>query len=43
MITPDAQAMAAELRYAPLPDEVLGLVKPRIAGLKSGGKPIPTP
>jgi phosphate transport system substrate-binding protein len=43
MITPDAQAMAAELQYAPLPDEVLGLIKPRIAGLKAGGKPIPTP
>ena len=42
MITPDAQAMAGQLQYAPLPAEVVGLVKPRIAALKGAGKPIPT-
>ncbi|MEZ4411452.1 MAG: phosphate ABC transporter substrate-binding protein PstS [Gemmatimonadales bacterium] len=41
MITPDAQAMAGELKYAPLPAEVVALIKPRIAGLKANGKPIP--
>jgi len=41
MITPEAQAMAGQLQYAPLPDAVVALVKPRIAGLKAGGKPIP--
>lgn len=41
MITPNAQAMAGELKYAPLPAEVVGLIKPRIAGLKANGKPIP--
>ena len=41
MITPDAQAMAGQLQYAPLPTEVIALIKPRIAALKAGGKPIP--
>jgi phosphate transport system substrate-binding protein len=41
MITPEAQGMAGELKYAPLPAEVVALVKPRIAGLKANGKPIP--
>ena len=41
MITPEAQAMAGQLQYAPLPAEVIALVKPRIAGLKANGKPIP--
>jgi phosphate transport system substrate-binding protein len=41
MITPGAQAMAGQLQYAPLPAEVIGLVKPRIATLKAGGRPIP--
>jgi len=41
MITPNAQAMAGELKYAPLPAEVVALIKPRIAGLKANGKPIP--
>ena len=41
MITPQAQAMAGQLQYAPLPDAVVALIKPRIAGLKAGGKPIP--
>ena len=41
MITPQAQAMAGQLQYAPLPDAVVALIKPRIAGLLAGGKPIP--
>ena len=41
MITPEAQAMAGQLQYAPLPAEVIALIKPRIAGLKANGKPIP--
>jgi phosphate transport system substrate-binding protein len=41
MITPQAQAMATELSYSPLPAEVVTLLKPRIAGLKANGKPIP--
>jgi len=42
MITPQAQAMATELKYAPLPAEVVALIKPRIAGLKANGKPLPS-
>ena len=41
MVTPEAQAMATQLSYAPLPAEVIALLKPRIAGLKANGKPIP--
>jgi len=41
MVTPEAQAMASELKYAPLPAEVVALIKPRLAGLKANGKPIP--
>ena len=41
MITPEAQAMSGQLEYAPLPPEVIALIKPRIAGLKAAGKPIP--
>ena len=40
MITPDAQRMAAELKYAPLPAEVVQLIQPRLATLKAGGKAI---
>ena len=40
MITPEAQAMAAELRYAPLPAEVVQLVQARLTTLKGGGKAI---
>jgi phosphate transport system substrate-binding protein len=40
MITPGAQEMAKQLEYAPLPAEVIGLIKPRIASLKAEGKPI---
>jgi phosphate transport system substrate-binding protein len=41
MITPEAQAMAGQLKYAPLPAEVIALIKPRIAALKANGKPLP--
>ncbi|HEX5003788.1 MAG TPA: phosphate ABC transporter substrate-binding protein PstS [Gemmatimonadales bacterium] len=41
MVTPEAQGMAGQLQYAPLPAEVVALVKPRIAGLKANGKAIP--
>jgi len=34
MITPDAQAMATQLQYAPLPKEVIGLITERIKTLK---------
>lgn len=40
MITPEAQKMAADLGYAPLPDDVVGLVRERIKILKSGGRVI---
>ena len=40
MISPDAQAMAAELHYAPLPKDVAGLVQARLPTLKAGGKAI---
>lgn len=40
MTSEEAQAIALELRYAPLPPEVVGLVKTRIQGLTSGGQPL---
>ena len=40
MITPDAQQMAEELKYAPLPQPVVQLVQARLATLKAGGKAI---
>jgi phosphate transport system substrate-binding protein len=40
MLTPDAQKMASELQYAPLPAPVVALVQERLKGLKGGGKPI---
>jgi phosphate transport system substrate-binding protein len=40
MVTPEAQKMAAELHYAPLPDPVVALVQARIPTLKAGGKAI---
>ena len=40
MITPEAQKMAAELHYAPLPAPVIGLVEARLPTLKAGGKSI---
>jgi phosphate transport system substrate-binding protein len=38
MISPDAQKMAAELNYAPLPPEVVALIQSRLPTLKAGGK-----
>src|SRR5215210_2150493 len=38
MITPEAQKMASELHYAPLPDPVVSLVQARLPSLKAGGK-----
>src|SRR3954471_23207338 len=40
MLTPDAQKMAEELKYAPLPAAVVSLVQSRIGILKAGGKAI---
>jgi phosphate transport system substrate-binding protein len=40
MVTPEAQKMAAELHYAPLPQPVVALVEARIPTLKAGGKAI---
>ena len=40
MITPEAQKMAAELNYAPLPAEVVALIQARLPTLKAGGKAI---
>jgi phosphate transport system substrate-binding protein len=38
MVSPDAQKMAADLKYAPLPAEVVKLVGARIGTLKAAGK-----
>jgi len=38
MITPEAQAMASDLVYAPLPAEVSALIKDRLQTLKGAGK-----
>jgi phosphate transport system substrate-binding protein len=40
MITPEAQKMAAELHYAPLPGPVVSLVEARLPTLKAAGKSI---
>jgi hypothetical protein len=40
MITPEAQAIATELKYAPLPAEVVTLVRTRLQSLKAGGRAI---
>jgi phosphate transport system substrate-binding protein len=40
MITPEAQKMASELKYAPLPQEVVKLIEARLPTLKSNGKAI---
>jgi phosphate transport system substrate-binding protein len=42
MIGPDAQKMATELKYAPLPTEVVSLIQARLPTLKAGGKSIAT-
>ena len=38
MISPEAQQMASELKYAPLPSEVITLVRTRLQSLKAGGR-----
>jgi phosphate transport system substrate-binding protein len=38
MVTPEAQGMASQLVYAPLPKEVVELIKDRLKTLKAGGK-----
>jgi phosphate transport system substrate-binding protein len=40
MISPEAQAMATELKYAPLPQEVVRLVQARLGTLKAAGRAI---
>ncbi len=40
MITDEAQKMAGELQYAPLPKPLVALVADRLKTLKAGGKPI---
>jgi phosphate transport system substrate-binding protein len=40
MISPDAQKMATDLNYAPLPPEVVALIQARLPTLKAGGKAI---
>jgi phosphate transport system substrate-binding protein len=40
MVSPEAQGMTKDLGYAPLPDDVVTLVKERLGTLKAGGKSI---
>jgi phosphate transport system substrate-binding protein len=40
MAGPEAQKMADDLGYAPLPADVTGLVRERVKTLKAAGKPI---
>jgi phosphate transport system substrate-binding protein len=40
MITPEAQQMASQLHYSPLPAPVVSLIQNRLATLKAGGKTI---
>jgi phosphate transport system substrate-binding protein len=40
MLTDEAQAMAQQLQYAPLPGDVRAMVGERLKGLKGAGKPI---
>ena len=40
MITPEAQQMAAELKYAPLPEPVVKLIEARLPTLKANGKSV---
>jgi len=42
MIGADAQKMATELKYAPLPAEVVSLIQARLPTLKAGGKTVAT-
>ncbi len=41
MISPEAQSMASDLGYAPLPDTVKGLVEAKIKTLQAAGKALP--
>ncbi|MDZ4672949.1 MAG: phosphate ABC transporter substrate-binding protein PstS [Gemmatimonadota bacterium] len=41
MVTPEAQQMALELQYAPLPANVVALVTARLATLTAAGQPLP--
>lgn len=41
MVTPEAQQMALELQYAPLPANVVSLVTARLATLTAAGQPLP--
>ena len=40
MITPEAQAMATQLQYSPLPQPVVDLIRDRIGTLQANGAPI---
>jgi len=40
MLSPEAQRMASDLQYAPLPSPVIPLIEARLKTLKAGGKPI---
>jgi phosphate transport system substrate-binding protein len=40
MVSPEAQKMAGDLNYAPLPAEVVALIQSRLPTLKAGGKAI---
>ena len=40
MVSPEAQKMAGDLNYAPLPAEVVTLIQSRLPTLKAGGKAI---
>jgi phosphate transport system substrate-binding protein len=40
MITPEAQQIAKDLHYSPLPQEVVALIRSRIATLKAAGRAI---
>lgn len=41
MVSPEAQQMAQDLQYAPLPDNVRELVTTRLGALTAGGSPLP--
>ncbi len=41
MVTPEAQQVAQDLQYAPLPPNVVELVSARLATLTAGGAPLP--
>jgi ABC-type phosphate transport system substrate-binding protein len=41
IVTPEAQRMALDLQYAPLPENVVALVTARLATLQAAGQPLP--